>query len=755
MANRKGIRAGRAYVEAWLDDSAVARGLKRLRKRFDSFSAGLANIGTKLLGTGLAAGSLFAAPLKRAAEMEQVAAGFESLTGSAEAAAKVMAEIRKFGVETPFEFPELADASRKLMAFGVSATELIPTLRAIGDVSSAIGAPIGEIAEIYGKAKVQGRLFAQDINQLTGRGIPVIDELAKQFGVTKEEVRGLVESGKVDFANLEAAFRSLSGQGGKFFGMMDRQSRTLIGRLSTLKDAFWEAITPIGTALLPQAGKLLTVASSLVSTLGAWIKANAKLAVKAAALAAALVVLGSGALALSVALRAASLAIGGLGLAMRVVLLPATIAVTAATRTAAAVTATMTGATKALRATTLALSATLRSLSLVATATQYTLAALVAALVIFRRGATALAVTLRLAVAATALFNLAIRAAQGAVFLFSGSLRLLGASLALVSAILAAFGSPAGAALVAIAALGAALYLAMQNSSRFGDVLTWLKDRFGPLAKAVVDVVRVMSDALMAGELSAAVKVLWAAIQLAFAQGSQWVQSAWVDMTASLASAFIDLAAQIESVWARMSAAIVQGVISAGQKALGFAATIAEKLGRTGEALQLRMLAIGLTAGGVVAEAGSQGRQAEIEAQRKAVQATLEEDAARRRAMIDAGVTEAADELSAAMAAAKTATAEATQAQQAAAPAAADATPPAARGISPAMSAKPAINTAAIVGTKEGQDALFKALGGSIKGVTPGDRLVALAIDRLNAAEARRHRESLKNGGTLKVEKAT
>jgi tape measure domain-containing protein len=739
MASRKGIRAGRAYVEAWLDDSRVGRGLQRLRRRFDSFSAGLANIGTKLLGTGLAAGSLFAAPLKRAAEMEQIAAGFESLTGSAEAAAKVMADIRKFGVETPFEFHELADASRKLMAFGVSARDLIPTLRAIGDVSSAIGAPIGEIAEIYGKAKVQGRLFAQDINQLTGRGIPVIDELAKQFGVTKEEVRGLVESGKVDFANLEAAFKSLSGQGGRFFGMMDRQSRTLIGRLSTLKDSFWEAITPIGTALLPYAGKLLTVASSAVSTMGAWIKANAKLAVKAAAVAAALVVMGSGAIALSVALRAASMAIGGLGLAIRVVLLPATLAVTAATRTAAAVTATMTGAAKALRATTIALSATLRSLSLIATATQYTLAALVAAMVIFKRGATALAVTLRLAVAATALFNLAIRAAQGAVILFSGSLRLLGASLGVVSAILAAFGSPVGAALVAIAAIGAAIYLAMQHSVRFGDVLNWLKDRFGPLAKAVVEVFRVMSDALMAGEISAAVKVLWAAIQLAFAHGSQWVQSAWVGMTASLASAFIDLAAQIESVWARMSAAIVQGVISAGQKALGFAATIAEKFGRTGEALQLRMMAIGLAAGGVGAQAGANGRQAEIDARRKATQATLEEDTARRRAMIDAGVTEAADELSAAMDAAKTATAEATQAEQATAPAAADAALPETAGISPASSAKPAINTAAVVGTQAGAEAFLKATQGFGRKITPGEKAIATVcghikagIDRLN-----------------------
>jgi hypothetical protein len=70
-----------------------------------------------------------------------------------------------------------------------------------------------------------------------------------------------------------------------------------------------------------------------------------------------------------------------------------------------------------------------------------------------------------------------------------------------------------------------------------------------------------------------------------------------------------------------------------------------------------------------------------------------------------------------------------------------------------AASAKPAINTAAIVGTQAAQEALFKALGGSVKGITPGDRLIAEAIDRQNAMLARQHREAMKGGAPLKVEK--
>jgi len=107
-----------------------------------------------------------------AANFEQTKIAFTTLIGDAAKAEETLARLRKLGAETPFEFPELADAGRKLIAFGEGADTVPETLRRIGDVSAGIQAPIGEIAEIYGKARVQGRLFAEDVNQLTGRGTP-------------------------------------------------------------------------------------------------------------------------------------------------------------------------------------------------------------------------------------------------------------------------------------------------------------------------------------------------------------------------------------------------------------------------------------------------------------------------------------------------------------------------------------------------------------------------------------------------------
>ncbi len=286
------IRAGRAFVEVGGDSAPLSAALARVRAKLSAFGQGIAQLGGTFAAGGVGMLGAIAWPLKLAANMETTKAAFTGMLKDAERAQAVLDELQRFAASTPFEFPELADAARGLLAFGVAADDLIPTLQAIGDVSSAINAPIGEIAELYGKARVQGRLFMEDINQLTGRGIPIIQELAKQFGVAESEVRGLVEKGQVNFGNLQRAFVAMTTGVGQFAGQMDAKSKTANGRWSTLKDNISQAIRPIGDALLPAVGRILDRLSQLAAVVGQFISENAALASYVAASAAALVVLG-------------------------------------------------------------------------------------------------------------------------------------------------------------------------------------------------------------------------------------------------------------------------------------------------------------------------------------------------------------------------------------------------------------------------------------------------------------------------------
>ena len=178
-----------------------------------------------------------------------------------------MSEIDAFAASTPFQKMDIADAGRMLLAFNGNAETVTSELKMLGDIAAGTGQPLGQLAELYGKAKVQGRLFGEDINQLTGRGIPIIQALAKQFGVADSEVKKLVTEGKIGFPEMQAALSGMTGPGGKFAGMMEELSGTTAGKFSTLVDNVKLMGATIGTELLPIANDLLEWGTKEVGSL--------------------------------------------------------------------------------------------------------------------------------------------------------------------------------------------------------------------------------------------------------------------------------------------------------------------------------------------------------------------------------------------------------------------------------------------------------------------------------------------------------
>ena len=220
----------------------------------------------QLLGVA-SIGAAAAGVVKLAADAETLNTQFRVLTGSAEAANAVMADIQKFAADTPFESMEIADAAKKLLAFGSSTDTVVNELRMIGDIAAGVGVPLSDLSEIYGKARVQGRLFAEDINQLQGRGIPVVQALASAMGVGEDKIRGLVESGQIGFPQLQQALAGMVADGGKFSGMMDEMGQTTAGRFSTLADNFKQLGVQLGTQLLPYINDIMQGAINLVGGL--------------------------------------------------------------------------------------------------------------------------------------------------------------------------------------------------------------------------------------------------------------------------------------------------------------------------------------------------------------------------------------------------------------------------------------------------------------------------------------------------------
>lgn len=212
----------------------------------------LTNAITKpLMGIGSAA-------IEVAGKFEQTKMAFTSLLGGAEKANALLAQLRDFALKTPFEFPGLTDAAKKMLALGFNAEQIVPSLRKIGDAVAALGGNtqmMDRMVLALGQMQARMKVSAQEMNQLANAGIPAWDILAKKIGVSIPEAMAMAKKGLIDGVTGMNAI--LDGMGTKFAGMMEKQAQTTLGKYSNLKDQMTKIMTDIGLALLPMANRAM------------------------------------------------------------------------------------------------------------------------------------------------------------------------------------------------------------------------------------------------------------------------------------------------------------------------------------------------------------------------------------------------------------------------------------------------------------------------------------------------------------------
>ena len=180
-------------------------------------------------------------------EFQQFEIAFETMLGSGQKAKGMISDLANLAATTPFDMKGVVNGAKQLLAYGFAANEITDTMRRLGDVSAGLGLNLQDLTWLYGTTMVQGRLFTRDLMQFTGRGIPLTEELAKQFGVTKDKVSELVTAGKVGFPEVKKAIESLTNEGGKFGGLMEKQSHSITGQISNIQDSIEMAINDLGT----------------------------------------------------------------------------------------------------------------------------------------------------------------------------------------------------------------------------------------------------------------------------------------------------------------------------------------------------------------------------------------------------------------------------------------------------------------------------------------------------------------------------
>ena len=197
-------------------------------------------------------------------EFQQFEIAFETMLGSGQKAKAMISDLAKLAATTPFDMKGVVNGAKQLLAYGFAANEITETMRRLGDVSAGLGLNLQDLTWLYGTTMVQGRLFTRDLMQFTGRGIPLTEELAKQFGVTKDKVSELVTAGKVGFPEVKKAIESLTNEGGKFGGLMEKQSHSITGQISNIQDTIEMAINDLGTQTEGLMNDALDITSTVI-----------------------------------------------------------------------------------------------------------------------------------------------------------------------------------------------------------------------------------------------------------------------------------------------------------------------------------------------------------------------------------------------------------------------------------------------------------------------------------------------------------
>ena len=181
-------------------------------------------------------------------EYQQLEVAFNTMLGSKAKADALMTQLVNTAAKTPFDLVGVSSSAKQLLAYGIAADKVNDTLVRLGNIAAGLSIPLQDIAWLYGTTMTQGRLYAEDLNQFTGRGIPMIRELAKELGVAENEVKALVSEGKVGFPEVQKVIENLTNSGGMFYNLMEEQSNTITGKISNMEDAISVMFNEIGQA---------------------------------------------------------------------------------------------------------------------------------------------------------------------------------------------------------------------------------------------------------------------------------------------------------------------------------------------------------------------------------------------------------------------------------------------------------------------------------------------------------------------------
>jgi tape measure domain-containing protein len=257
------VREHQAIEKQIVAQKKALQGVKEATKDVERDSLGF--LGKLVIGAMAAqrAMELLMQPTKLASEIESTKIALETMLQSKVKAQKMINDVIKMAATTPFETTELVNYTKQLLAMGVESQRVLPNLSMLGDIAAGVGKDkLGNITLAFGQVAAKTKLAGGELKQFVEAGVPLVKALADMLKKSEAEIYKMSESGQIKFKDVEKALQSLTSEGGKFYGLMAKQSQTVEGLTSTMKDNFDLVKAAFGEGLNE---KLKTVLNNIIN----------------------------------------------------------------------------------------------------------------------------------------------------------------------------------------------------------------------------------------------------------------------------------------------------------------------------------------------------------------------------------------------------------------------------------------------------------------------------------------------------------
>jgi tape measure domain-containing protein len=239
-------------------------GFKVDEKAFENADKKFVSLAKKAKYVSAAAGGLAFGMIKGAAGIQAMTSQWETLLGSADKADAMFQRIKDFSSSTPFQLEDLNTGSQRLKAFGIEEEKIIETMRMLGDTAGGNAQKLDTMTRAFGKTSAKGKASMEELNMMIDAGVPILGTLADMYGKSEAQIIKMASTGSISSDMITSAFQKMTSEGGQFYKGMERQSQTLNGKISTLKDNFFLLGAGFGETLLKPVGKLTDFVTNLV-----------------------------------------------------------------------------------------------------------------------------------------------------------------------------------------------------------------------------------------------------------------------------------------------------------------------------------------------------------------------------------------------------------------------------------------------------------------------------------------------------------